>query len=38
VRGWIELIRYVKDPMGFLERVGDDSRGLVPFKLGSLQC
>ena len=38
MRGWIDLVRYVKDPMGFLERVGADSRPLVPFSLGSLQC
>ncbi len=38
MRGWVDLVRYVKDPMGFLEIVGHDSRPLVPFKLGSLQC
>jgi cytochrome P450 len=36
--GTIELVRFLSNPLNYLDSLRDDPRDVVPFKLGNLQC
>jgi len=37
-RGTVELVRFLSNPLRYLDSLRDDERDLIPFTLGSLNC
>jgi cytochrome P450 len=37
-RGTVELVRFLSNPLRYLDGLRDDERDLIPFRLGSLDC